>query len=115
MAFDISQSAEIVQTMEEYMAFVRPEPDIRPQLDIGYELKGNSVFLFEIRPVWDNPQEIRRYPYAKTTFIKSKNIWKIYWMRANLKWYPYNPRPEVKTLKAFLKIVEEDAYGCFKG
>jgi hypothetical protein len=115
MALDISKSAEIIQTMEEYIASVRPEPDIRPKFDIGYELKGNNVFLLEIRPVWNNHQEILRSPYAKATFVQSKSVWKIYWMRGNLKWVPYDPRPEVKTLKAFLKIGEEDAYGCFKG
>ena len=73
------------------------------------------MFLPEIRPVWNNHQEILRSPYAKATFVQSKSVWKIYWMRGNLKWVPYDPRPEVKTLKAFLKIVEEDAYGCFKG
>jgi hypothetical protein len=115
MAFDISRSTEIIQLMERYITSIRPEPKIRPQLDMGYELTGNSVFLLEIRPAWNNPQDILKHPYAKATFVQSKNVWKIYWMRANLKWYPYDPNPIVKNLKDFLKIVDEDAYGCFKG
>lgn len=115
MAFDISTSTDIIQTMERYIESIRPELGIRPQLDIGYELIDNSVILNEIRPAWDNPQEILKHPYAKATFVKNKDSWKIYWMRANLKWYLYDPKPIVKNLRDFLKIVEEDAYGCFKG
>ena len=105
----------ITQTLEKYIALIRPEPSIRPRLDIGYELTGNSVFLVEIRPAWNNPFDIQKHPYAKATFVKSKKAWKIYWMRANLKWYPYDPTPIVRSLAAFLKIVDKDAYGCFKG
>ena len=115
MVIDISQKDEITQTLEKYIALIRPEPSIRPRLDIGYELTGNSVFLVEIRPAWNNPFDIQKHPYAKATFVKSKKAWKIYWMRANLKWYPYDPTPIVRSLAAFLKIVDEDAYGCFRG
>ena len=115
MALDISKPNEIIQIMERHIASIRPEPNIRHRLDLGYELTGNSVFLVELRPAWNNPCEIQKHPYAKATFVKSKKIWKIYWMRANLKWYPYDPMPIVYNLEAFLKIVDEDAYGCFKG
>ncbi len=115
MAFDISKSAEVIQLMEDFMAFIRPKPEIRPEVDIAYEFKGNSLFLLEIRPSWNNPQQIMRLPFAKATFVQSKNIWKIYWLRANSKWYPYTPSPVVKELNDFLIIVDEDPYHCFKG
>ncbi len=115
MAFDLSKSPEIIQMMEKYIDSIRPEPEIRPKLDMSYELTDHSLFLLEIRPAWNNPRIILREPYAKATFVQSKNIWKIYWMRGNLKWYPYDPKPTVKKLSDFLKIVDEDAYHCFKG
>ncbi len=115
MAFDITKSREIINIMENYIASIRPEPKIRPKLDIGFELTDQSVFLCEIRPKWNNPQEIQRHAYAKATFVQSRSVWKIFWLRANLKWYPYDPKPTVKNLNDFLKIVDEDAYGCFKG
>jgi len=34
-------------------------------------------------------------------------------MRANLKWYAYDPKKKVKTLKQFVTLVERDEYGCF--
>jgi hypothetical protein len=32
-----------------------------------------------------------------------------------LKWTLYDPKPKVKSLKDFLKLVEEDEYHCFRG
>lgn len=36
-------------------------------------------------------------------------------MRADLKWHQYEPVPETDSFGGFLKIIEEDAYGCFYG
>ena len=115
MALDITKSLSIIETMENYISRVRPKPEIRHQLDIGYEIKDQSVILCEIRPEWRNPAEIRAISYAKATFVKNKNAWKVYWQRADLKWHSYDPKPMVKQLSDFLKLVDEDKYGCFKG
>lgn len=115
MALDISKSVDIIETMENYMAKERPEPHIRAELDLGYEIDGQSVMLLEIRPSWNNPDEIMREPYARATFVHSKNIWKVYWQRADLKWHSYEPCPTVKKLENFLKLVDNDEYACFKG
>jgi hypothetical protein len=42
MAFDITKSREIINIMENYIASIRPEPKIRPKLDIGFELTDVS-------------------------------------------------------------------------
>ena len=115
MPLDIMKSANIIETMENYIDSIRPQPEIRHQLDIGYELQDQSVIINEIRPRWDNPNEILTHGYAKATYIKGKNIWKIYWMRADMKWHSYRPNPIAMQLSDFLKIVEEDEYHCFKG
>ena len=115
MTLDIRKSVDIIETMENYLSKYRPPVEIRPELDLSYEITGQSVILFEIRPAWNNPSEIQHEPYAKATFVLKENVWKVYWMRANLKWYPYDPEPKVKKLSDFLKLVEEDKYACFKG
>lgn len=115
MAIDILKTVDIIETMENYLEKVRPPQNIRKQLDIGYKIEDQGVILSEIRPIWSKPSEYAEYGYAKASFIKSKNVWKIYWMRANSKWYSYEPAPEVVTLKEFLQIVDEDKFGCFKG
>ena len=62
--------------------------DILKTFDI-IELMENH--LEKIRPVWRNPSEYREFGYAKATFVKCKNLWKIYWLPSDLKWYPYEP------------------------
>ena len=115
MAIDILKTVDIIEIMENYIEKVRPPEAIRNQLDIGYKIEDQSIVLVEIRPIWNNPSEIREYAYAKATFVKSKNVWKIFWMPGNLKWFSFKLVPEVRTLKEFLKIIDEDKMGCFKG
>lgn len=115
MSLDIKKSVDIIETMENYISSVRPNPEIRHMLDIGYEIDGQSVILNEIRPVWNNPQEIYIGGYAKTTYVHVTKMWKVFWKRADGKWHSYKPMPEVEYLKDFLKLVDEDGYGCFKG
>ena len=52
---------------------------------------------------------------AKTTFVKSRNSWKVFWMRSDLKWHAYPPKPFVKKIRDFVKLVEADDYHCFWG
>lgn len=115
MTLDITKSMDIIETMENYIAKVRPEPEIRNQLDLNYEIKNQSVILNEIRPLWNNPNVILTLGYAKATFVKNKNVWKIFWKRADSKWHGYKAVPVVAELEDFLQLVDEDKYGCFKG
>lgn len=115
MSFQLALHAQIIETMKRYLVTVRPYPEIRHQLDIGYEIQDQSVVLHEIRPVWNNPAIIQNLPYAKATYLKSKNTWKVFWLRSDRKWHSYDPMPIVERLEDFLKIVDEDEYACFKG
>jgi len=115
MKLDITTSVDIIEIMENYISEVRPEPEIRNQLDLNYEINEQSVTLNEIRPAWNNPKEILTIGYAKATYIKNKNVWKVFWKRADNKWHSYKPKHTVKTLKDFLNLVDQDEYGCFMG
>jgi hypothetical protein len=103
------------QEIKQFLKEIRPPIEIRSKLDIGYSFIENSLEIFEIRPRWDDPSIIMNSSVAKTKFIKSKNIWKIYWKRANGKWVIYDPKPEVKTLSEFFKILKKDEYCVFWG
>lgn len=113
MTLDITKSVDIIEIMENYIFRVRPE--IRNKLDLNYEINEQSVIINEIRPAWNNPQEILSFGYATATYVKSKNDWKVFWKRADNKWHSYKPKPKVSELKDFLKLVDQDEYGCFKG
>ena len=93
----------------------RPPPHIRPKLDLGYRITGQSVELFEIRPRWNKPEEKIEESVAKATYVKTQDAWKVFWRRADLKWHRYDPCPEVKHLEQFLALVEADEHACFFG
>ena len=115
MAIDILQTVDVIEAMENFIARKRPPEHIRPKLDLGYKIEGQSVIVFDIRPKWNKPEVIQEIPVAKTTFVKAKNHWKIFWMRSDMNWHSYSPQPTVKTISAFTKIVEEDKHHCFWG
>lgn len=115
MAFSEIELARIEKNMAEFLGRIRPPAHIRDQLDFIYRVEGQSIEIFEVRPQWGNPKEKTEQPFAKATFVKSQGIWKVYWRRANGKWYLYEPSAEVKTIGEFLSVIEKDEYGCFFG
>ncbi|HEX5024332.1 MAG TPA: DUF3024 domain-containing protein [Agriterribacter sp.] len=115
MALDALNTVDIIETMENYVARMRPPEEIRHKLDINYRIDNQSIILFEIRPSWRDKTQYLDHDFAKTTYEKKNSVWKIYWLRANLQWTLYDPAPTVKKLVDFLELVEIDKYGCFKG
>jgi hypothetical protein len=116
MALSELETARIKKAVDAFMAKRRPPPHIRPELDFGYRIKNHSVELFEIRPVWrGKPGEMREHPFAKTTFVRTRNTWRVFWLRQDLKWHAYEPASEVRSVEEFFKIVSDDKYACFFG
>ena len=116
MAFSEFEERRYSRIVERYVASRRPPPHVRPELDLGFRLSGQSVEIFEIRPAWKgSPGEKTEIPVAKTTYVKSQDTWKIFWQRADLKWHRYDPDQAVGTLEQALAIVDRDEYGCFFG
>lgn len=107
--------SEITKLLYEFVEDHRPPAEVRDQLDIGYRVENQSVFIVEIRPDWQKPGEKREFPVAKATYVKSNRLWKVFWMRADLKWHLYEPHPYALDIKDFLDVVGEDKLGCFWG
>lgn len=101
--------------IEKFLIEKRPPSYLRDRLDYGYQIKNQSVELFEIRPEWGNLKEKMKIPIVKATYVKKHAIWKIYWQRRDLKWHSYEPVPSVKNFEDFLTVVKEDEYACFFG
>ena len=116
MAFSEIETARVKKAIDAFMHERRPPAHIRPQLDLGTRINGQSVELFEIRPKWRGKSgETMESPVAKTTFVRTRGVWRVFWMRRDLKWHGYEPMPQVKSIDAFFKLVSEDSYCCFFG
>ena len=104
------------RAMDAFMQQRRPPPNIRPKLDLGFRVIGQSVEIFEIRPVWRGPpDEKHESPVAKATYVRARGVWRVFWQRRDLKWHSYEPRSEVKSVEEFASLVSEDAHACFFG
>ncbi|MBA2665474.1 MAG: DUF3024 domain-containing protein [Trueperaceae bacterium] len=94
----------------------RPPAEIRKELDLEHRIDGQSVEIFERRPAWRGaPGETIELSVAKATYVRSRDHWRVYWQRADLRWHRYDPAPEVRYVQSFLALVDEDAYNCFFG
>ncbi|MBI3374288.1 MAG: DUF3024 domain-containing protein [Betaproteobacteria bacterium] len=115
MALNDLERKQVENTVAAFVQKHRPAPHIRPELDIGFRVSGQSVEIFEIRPRWKEPNVKMEHPIAKATFVRSTALWKIFWMRADLKWHGYKPLPAAGSIEKFLAAVEKDEYACFWG
>ena len=102
--------------IKQYTESLRPEnQEIRAQLDFGYSYDGKIAEIYEIRPLWNNPVKTQNIPFVKIRFYKSKQLWNLYWMRANGKWELYEPFPESTYIDKIIEVIKEDKHGCFFG
>jgi hypothetical protein len=115
MALSELERKRYEKAVAKFLEARRPPSEIRPKLDLGFRLEGQSIEIFEIRPDWQDPNEKMENPVAKATYVKRAEEWRVYWQRADLKWHRYEPHPSASTIEEFLQVVDEDAYCCFFG
>jgi hypothetical protein len=93
----------------------RPPPEIRDEVDLHARIEGQSIEIYETRPDWQDDTRTMETPIAKATLVRTKNRWKIFWMRRDLKWHGYEPYPDARTVEEYLNVVARDEYCCFFG
>ena len=87
----------------------------REQLYIDYKIEDQTLYILEVRPMWNDPTKNTEVLVAKFTYVKKDKIWKLYWLRQNLKWQAYEPDGINQHLEALFEIVQEDRQACFWG
>jgi hypothetical protein len=93
----------------------RTPTHLKDKLRFEYEIEKQNVLIYEVRPVWNNPKEHTKLPFAKLTYVNSRKIWKLYWKRASGKWVGYEPKDSDKDLGVLVQEINKDPYGCFFG
>ncbi|WP_298766342.1 DUF3024 domain-containing protein [uncultured Polaribacter sp.] len=99
--------------IKNYIEKIRPPKEIREQVDISYSIIKNTIEIFEIRPDWIDEKTKINIPVARAKYIKSRKIWRIYWLNSSDKWLPYKPSPEVNRFSDFITLLEKDTNNCF--
>lgn len=89
--------------------------EYKDQLKFEYRIKGHEVLILEIRPRWNNPEENSELSVAKLKFNRTKNIWQLYWQRANMKYVKYDGPNDTNDFSKLVSEIETDRYGCFFG
>lgn len=88
---------------------------LRDQLRTVFVVQEHDVTIYQERPRLNNPREWTTSGIAKLKYIRNQNVWKLYWMRQNLKWYSYEPLPESIRIDRLVIEVDKDPYGTFFG
>jgi hypothetical protein len=52
---------------------------------------------------------------AKLKFIRSANKWRLYWMRADMKWHEYPGLSSRHRLSDLVQEIDADPLACFFG
>lgn len=115
MSFNEIEEHKYKKIIEDYLKIKRPPENIRDQIDIDYNIDDQSIIIYTNRPSFDDESRKVESPNIKFTYIKKNNVWKIYWLRANMKWVNYEPSPEFKKLENCIKVLDKDSLGCFWG
>lgn len=88
MAFSDKELVEINEELVCQIQRIRPEQEIRAELDYIYEIdkQDASVTIVEVRPSFMDPLKKTYMPIAKAKYNKSREIWTVYWQLSNGKW-----------------------------
>ena len=110
-----AQLQECFRAVGAFLEKRRPRPEIRDQLDFRADIFGADVIIVEVRPVYNDKKRIVEHGVAKAKWVGTRKSWRLFWMRADLKWHSYAPMPEAATVEAVLSEVHRDPHGCFFG
>lgn len=116
MPFTEDEIAEHTAVIEEHFwSRRRPPLHLRDRVREGQRFADQSIELFLVRPAFNRPGEHIEESIARLQYVRSKNVWHLFWKRADGKWHRYPPSPETESLAAALNVIHEDANGCFFG
>lgn len=93
----------------------RSPAHLQGKLRLEYSVKGQEVVIFERRPKWDDPSRWTESPVAKIKFVRSAEKWRLYWMRADLKWHEYPGHSSSDRLEELVQEIDADPLACFFG
>ncbi|MDP4536339.1 DUF3024 domain-containing protein [Alkalimonas collagenimarina] len=115
MALSEFEIKKCEKALEDFLQKRRPPAHLRSEVDLAYRQDGHTIVIYELRQNYRNKAEMIEVDIAKLTFVQTKKVWKIFWMRQDLKWHSYQPYPTARTIEEAVTVVENDEHACFFG
>jgi len=116
MAFTDIEITEHLKVLETSLwSCRRPPLALRDKIREGQRFAGQSIELFFVRPAFERPGEHTEDAIAKVQYVRTCDVWRLFWKRADGKWHRYPPCPEAVSLSSALRAINEDTNGCFFG
>jgi hypothetical protein len=116
MAFtDLETSVHMKVIEDSFWSRRRPPLHLRDKVREGQRFSGQAIELFVMRPAFNRPGEETEESIAKIQHTRRLGVWRIFWKRADGRWHRYQPCFEVTSLPEALRVIDEDANGCFFG
>jgi len=89
--------------------------DIRDQLRIEFQIRGDEVSLSECRAPWRGEGEWTSMKVARFKKDQKTETWQLSWADRNDRWKPYPPLPYHRDIEKLLAEVEKSENGAFWG
>jgi hypothetical protein len=115
MAFSEFETKRLEKLVGALVEERRPPPHLRSEVDLKFRIEDLSLEIFEVRASWRGDGTTTENLLAKTTYVKTKNLWRVFWLRSDLKWHSHPRVPQVGTIEEFLALVAEDEGSYFFG
>jgi len=115
MALPDTQVRACLKAVGAFLAKRRPPVEMRGELDFRADINGSDLIIVEVRLAYNDPSRMIHHPVAKAKWVGARRVWRLFWMRADLKWHSYLPKPEAARIGTILSEVDRDPHGCFFG
>mgnify|MGYP000102448145 CR=1 FL=1 len=99
--------------VKDFIESIRPGPELRDKLDIGYTYENQTLQIYQIHPPRDKEDEALNIPIVRVRYVKSRNVWIIYCLDQDGNWTKYEPKPEVNSIRDVFEELMEDRHHCF--
>jgi hypothetical protein len=71
MAFSEIEIERIKKLVGSFCKTRVPE-ELRSEVSLDYELKAHTITIYEVRPKWNNPHEIKRKAFARIRWVQMR-------------------------------------------
>lgn len=91
-------------------------PHVLDKLNISYNIRGDSVTIFENRAPWSpDIKEWASMPVAQIRYDNKTGAWTLYCSDRNDKWHKYPGIEPTRNIDELLSEIDKDPTGIFWG